>query len=200
VTASLWAPIFDTLLIFVAFMAIGTVVMGFLLWRYGRRKWRAFHNHGAVIGAKAVWNATSSARVGPRGPIEAERVDEWSSRQVRKELWRAVDQAEAAVRTADGLGGPTASLPSLCRRLHEAAIGLDQVLRVEPSGAVPAAIAAQAKEVMRAAEDVQAAAVASASDATGQRVADLTHDAEEEIRLLDAGLASARRVLPPPRR
>ncbi len=198
--ASLWEPILTTLLFFLAFVFIGAVVMSFLLWRYGRRKWHAFHSHGAVIGAKAVWNATSSVRVGPRGPIDAEDVDQWSPRQVRRELWRAVDQAEAAVRAADDLGGPTASLPSLCRRLHEAAISLDQVLRVEPSGGVPPAIAAQAKEVMRAAEDIQAAAVASASDATGQRVADLTCDAEEEIRLLDAGLSSARRALPPPRR
>jgi hypothetical protein len=200
VIASSWEPVVATLLFLLAFVVIGAMVMSFVLWRYGRRKWRAFHNHGAVVGAKAVWNATSSVRVGPRGPIEAEAVDQWSSRQVRRELWRSVDQAESAVRMADDLGGPTASLPSLCRRLHEAAISLDQVLRVEASGAVPPAVAGQAKEVMQAAEDVRRAAVASASDATGQQVADLTRDAEEEIRLLDAGLASARRALPPPRR
>jgi hypothetical protein len=199
VTASLWGPVLTTLAFFFAFVIIGAAVMTFVLWRYGRRKWRAFHSHGAVIGAKAVWNATSAVRVGPRGPIDAEDVGLWSSRQVRREIWRAVDQAEAAVRAADDLGGPTASLPSLCRRLHESAISLDQVLRVDPSGQVPSVIGAQAKEVIRAAEDVQAAALASAGDATGHRVADLTRDAEEEIRLHDAGLASARRVLPPPR-
>ena len=52
---------------------------------------------------------------------------------------------------------------------------------------------------MRAANDVQQAAVASAGDANGQRVRDLVRDADHEIQCLDAGLASARAVLPPPR-
>jgi hypothetical protein len=114
-------------------------------------------------------------------------------------MWRAVDQAEAAVRAAAGVGAPTASLPSLCHRLREAAIGIDQVLRVDPAGPVPPAVAEQAVDVVRAAGDLQRAAVASASDATGQQVSDLAHDADQEIQLLAAGLASARTVLPPTR-
>ena len=39
--------------------------------------------------------------------------------------------------------------------------------------------------------------MASASDANGQRVTDLIRDADHEIQCLDAGLASARSVLPP---
>ena len=35
---------------------------GFLLWRYGRRKLRAFRSHGAVIGATALWDAAASNR------------------------------------------------------------------------------------------------------------------------------------------
>ena len=50
---------------------------------------------------------------------------------------------------------------------------------------------------MRAAEDLQRAAVAAASDATAHRVEDLTRDASQEIELLDAGLASARMALRP---
>jgi hypothetical protein len=118
-------------------------------------------------------------------------------RQVRKELWRAVDQARAAVRAAADAGAPTASLPALCRRLQEVAVALDQVLRVESSGTVPREVAEQVVEVVRAATDVQQAAVASASDANGQRVRDLVRDAGQEIQCLDAGLASVRAALPP---
>ena len=116
---------------------------------------------------------------------------------MRRELWRSVDQAAAAVRTATEVGAPTADLPVLCRRLQSAAVDLDKVLRVETSGPVPAEVARQAGDVMRAASDVRNAAVASASDANGERVRQLTHDAENEIGLLDAGLASARSALSP---
>ena len=58
-------------------------------------------------------------------------------------------------------------------------------------------MAEQVVEVVRAATDVQKAAVASASDANGQRVRDLVRDADQEIQCLDAGLASVRAALPP---
>ena len=64
----------------------------------------------------------------------------------------------------------------------------------------PREVRAQVHEVMRAAGDIQRAAVVSASDANGQRVSDLTRDAGHEIELLDAGLASARAALPHPPR
>lgn len=198
--AALWEPILVGALVLAMLLMGGVVVVGFLLWRYGRRKWRAFHSHGAVIGAVALWEATAEhgfGRRGRQGSWTPEDVYQWTPRQVRKELWRAVDQAGSAVRAASGAGAPTASLPALCRRLNEVAVGLDQVLRVESTGAVPRQVAAQAIEVMRAAGDVKEAAVASASDANGQRVNDLVRDADHEIQCLDAGLASARSVLPP---
>jgi len=67
---------------------------------------------------------------------------------------------------------------------------------VEPAGPVPTEVRAQVHEVMRAAGDIQRAAVVSASDANGSRVRDLTRDAVHEIELLDAGLASAQAALP----
>jgi hypothetical protein len=185
-------------LLFFALAMAGAVVAGFLIWRYGRRKWRAFHSHGVVVAAAALWHATSSGRLRPRAPMGAEEVYRSTSRQVRRQLWRSVDQAEASVRAATGVGAPVASLPSLCHRLRAAAIGLDQVLRVESAGIVPADVATQATEVMRAAADIQRAAVASATDANGQRVRDLAHDADHEIQCLDAGLASVRAALPDP--
>jgi hypothetical protein len=200
VFASLWEPILAGALIFAVFCMAGVVLTTFLLFRFGRRTWRAFHSHGMVVGAVSLWEATAATGFRRRGPWTPDDVHRWTPRQVRKELWRSVDQAGAAVRAASAAGGPTASLPMLCSRLHAVAVGLDQLLRVESVGTVPPEVAAQVIEVMRAAGDVQAAAVASASDATGQRVRDLVRDADHEIQCLDAGLTSARQVLPPPPR
>jgi hypothetical protein len=200
VLAALWEPILAGALVLAMLFMVGVATATFLVWRYGRRKWRAFHSHGAVIGAVALWEATAEHGFGRRArPVAStpEDVYRWTPRQVRKELWRAVDQANSAVRAASGAGAPTASLPGLCQRLHEVAVGLDQVLRVESTGNVPREVASQAIEVMRAATEVKEAAVASASDATGQRVRDLVRDADHEIQCLDAGLATARSVLPP---
>ena len=197
-SASLWEPLLAGVLIVALLGMAGVALATFLVFRFGRRTWRAFHSHGAVVGAVALWEATAATGSRRRGPWTPEDVYRWTPRQVRKELWRAVDQAGAAVRAASDAGGPTASLPVLCRRLHEVAVGLDQVLRVESAGTVPEEVAAQVIEVMRAAGDVQAAAVASASDATGHQVRELVRDADHEIQCLDAGLTSARAVLPPP--
>lgn len=197
-TASIWTPLIAGVLVVLALSVAAVVVGACLVWRYGRRKWRAFHSHGAVVAAMAVWEATASGRIRHRAPLAAESAGQWSARRVRREMWRAVDRTDAAVRVATEVGAPTASLPSLCRRLRQSAIGLDQVLRVEPSAPVPPEVAEQAMEVIRAANDLQRAAVASASDATGQRIDNLAADADQEIRLLDAGLASARAVLPRP--
>jgi len=173
VSASIWAPILAGTALFVALMLAGLVVTGFLLWRLARRKWRALHSHGAVIGATALWEAAAVRR-----------------RQ----------GGEPTSRAAADVGAPVAELPSLCRRLNAAAVDLDKVLRVEPAGPVPMAIRTQVHGVMQAAGDIQRAAVVSASDANGQRVEDLTRDAVHEIELLDAGLASAQAVLPRPPR
>jgi hypothetical protein len=197
VVAALWEPLLAGVLMFALVLGAGFVVSAVLVWRYCRRKWRAFHSHGLVIGAAALWEATSSGRF-TRTP-SYEDPSRWTARRLRRELWRAVDRADAAVRAASQAGAPTASLPALCDRLHQVSIGLDRVLRVEQAGPVPGPVASQAIDVMRAATDVQRAAVASASDANGQRVSTLVRDAQHEIQCLDAGLASAAAVLPPDR-
>jgi hypothetical protein len=184
--------------VFVFLMVAGLVVTGFLLWRVARRKWRAFHAHGAVIGATALWEAAAVRRRRGGESMSPDEVAQWAPARARKEMWRSVDQADAAVRAATEVGAPVAEMPSLCRRLNAAAVDLDKVLRVEPAGSVPMAIRTQVHEVMRAAGDIQRAAVVSASDANGQTVAGLVRDAVHEIELLDAGLASAQAVLPRP--
>ena len=195
--ASIWLPILAGALVLMALLMAGTAAGGYLLWRRVRRKWRMVRNHGVIVGASALWEATSSGRFRPPTAASADEVGRWSPRQVRRAMWRAVDQAEGAVRTATGVGAPTASLPLLCQRLRHAATAVDQVLQVEPSGVVPREVASQAFEVMRAASDVQRAAVASASDANATLVRDLSRDADQEIQCLDAGLASARVAMRP---
>ncbi len=182
---------------FFALMVAGLMVTGFLLWRLARRKWRAFHSHGAVIGATALWEATAVRRRRGGEATSPDEVAQWTPGRARKEMWRAVDKAEAAVRAAADVSAPTAELPSLCRRLQAAAMDLDKVLRVEPAGPVPMELRTQVHDVIRAAGDVQRAAVVSASDANAQRVTDITRDADHEIQLLDAGLAAAQAALPP---
>ncbi len=174
-------------------LSVAVLTGGFLLWRYARRRIRAFRSHGAVIGATAVWDAAASNRWNRAGqPLDEDVVSQWSSTRVRREMWRAVDRATAAVRTADEVGGPTAELPSLCRRLQSAATDIDKVLRVDPAAPVPPSLRDQVVEVVRAADDVQQAATASAGEASSSRIRELTEDAGNELGLLDAGLASMR--------
>ena len=177
----------------VGFVSVAVVTAGFLLWRYGRRKLLAFRSHGAVIGATALWDMAASNRWNrPVAAVTPAELQQWSAARVSKEMWHAVDRAASAVRAADEVGGPTAELPSLCRRLQAAAVDIDKVLRVDPGSRVPAPLGGQVLDVMRAAADVQGAAMTSAGEASSQRVRDLTEDAGHELSLLDAGLASMR--------
>lgn len=198
--ASLWEPVLVGTLALLAVAMSALLAVAFLAWRYGRRKLRAFHAHGAVLGARALWAIAAGRHLRSTGPMDEAAAARWPARTVRREMWRAVDQADTAVRAADAVGAPTAEMPSLCRRLREAAVALDRVLRIEPSGTVPPQVAAQAVEVARAARRLQGAALASAAEATAPAVAQLTSDAGHEVELLDAGMARARSVLPVPPR
>jgi len=190
---SIVESLFLGLVVMAGILFVTVITAGFLLWRYGRRKLRAFRSHGAVIGATAVWEAAASNRWNrSSAPVTSAELLQWSAARVGKEMWRSVDRATAAVRAADELGGPTAELPSLCRRLQSAAVDIDKVLRVDPGARVPAPLGDQVLEVMRAAAEVQQAAVASAGEASTQRIRELTEDAGQELSLLDAGLASMR--------
>ncbi len=170
------------------------LVVGFLIWRYGRRKWHAVRNHGLVIGAIAVWEASASIR--SRWTPPDGDVGQWTGRQARRQMRRAVDHAERAVRAADDIGASTVGLSAICARLRLSVGDLDTMLRIEPTGVVPVELRTQVGDVLRAASDVQRAAVASAGDHNGPQVRALVQDADYELRCLDAGLESARTALP----
>ena len=197
--ASILESLFLGVVVLVGVVSLVVLTGGYLVWRTARRKFRAFRSHGAVVGATAVWEAAASNRWNRAGvpPAPAE-LAAWSCTRVRREMWRSVDRASSAVRAADELGGPTAELPSLCRRLQLAATDIDKVLRVDPAATVPTGLRDQVAEVMRAADDVQQAAVASAGEASGQRIRELTEDAGHELTLLDAGLDTMRSSGRPP--
>jgi len=191
--ASILESLFLGMVVLAGLGFLAIVTAGFVLWRMASRKLRALRSHGAVIGATAVWDAAASNRWNRTAtPATSADLAMWSGTRVRKEMWISVDRASAAVRAADEVGGPTAELGSLCRRLNWAATDIDKVLRVDPAAKIGGALYDQVAELIRVADDVQQAAVASAGDAGSQRIRDLTEDAEHELALLDAGLASMR--------
>lgn len=190
--ASVFGVVFEVAGLFVLLVLVATVVAVVLVGRTLRRRWRLVRSHGAVIALLALWDATAAIRAGRRRPAD----DSWSSpRRVRRSLWQAVDGAADAVRTAADLGASVAELPSLCRRLEKTATDLDRVLRLEPAGPVPPSVRGHVNDVMRAADDVRRVAIAAAGDACDPRVAELARDADDEVSVLDAGLASARATL-----
>jgi hypothetical protein len=197
VIASIWEPVLIGLALWTGCMVVAVLTAGLLVWRRLRRGWRGVRSHAAVVGAVTVWEATESALRRRSGPLEATDLAGWPARRVRKELWRSVDRAAAAVRVADEAGGTTAELPALSRRIRAAAADLDKVLRVDLSAPVPVVVEGQVLELMRAADDVRLAAVASAGDAGAQRVRELTVDAGRELEILDAVFVSARAAEPP---
>ena len=193
--ASVWGTLLGVVVVFALLGLVAAVTAVLLVGRSLRRRWRLVRSHGLVIGALAVWDATAALRAHRRATRTAGDLAWTSPRQVRRSLWRAVDGAAEAVRTAAQLGASVAELPGLCRQLEVAATDLDRVLRLESREPVPPSVRGQIVELIRAADDVRRVAVASAGDACDQRVAEVARDADTEARLLDAGLASARAAL-----
>jgi hypothetical protein len=192
VVASVLGVVLGVVGVFLVLALAAAAVAVVLLGRTLRRRWRLVRSHGAFIALLAVWDATAAFRARRRRPVD----DVWSSpRRVRRSLWQAVDGAADAVRTAGDLGASVSELPSLCRRLEKMAADLDRVLRLEPAGPVPPSVRGQVNDLMRAADDVRRVAIAAAGDACDPRVAELARDADDEVRVLDAGLASTRATL-----
>lgn len=192
--ASVWVPLLVGGVVFFSLVVASVLIAATLLWRFALRRWRMICSHRAVVGAGLLWTAISDHLGRPPPPVAPADLAGQPARKVRREILRSVGGAEAAVRAADDLGGPTASLPSLCRRLRYTADRLDRVLRVEPDGATSPELAGQAFDLMRAAGDVHRAAMASAGSATGHQLEALTRDADHEMAALDAGLASSREL------
>lgn len=178
-----------------ALAAVGTVIV----WRRWRRRWRQWRSHAAVRSAEALWGIARSTpwRGAGRGahgrPVDLSSL---SLAQARWRVWRAVDAAERSVRDAAATGAPVAELPSLCRRLHATAEGVDRLLSMghglDPATPAAVAVRRQAGEVLTAAEHIRLAAVAAVTDTTAPQVELLASDAEQELRCVDSAVTTVR--------
>ncbi len=192
--ASLWVSLVTVAAVMVIVAGALLTVGSILVWHFGRRKWRAFRSHGLVTAAVALWGMASTLRR-PHAPATPDEMRGWSARQLRSELSRTIDRTEGAISAAAGLGGETSTLDNLFRQLRVAAAELDLLVRMQPAGTVAAGLSDQVAAVCGAASDIQSAALAMATDWTGEQVRHLVTDARHETAAVDAGLASARDAL-----
>jgi len=170
----------------------GTVVAVLLVARALRRRWVAFKD-GAMGYGMASAISVASERLPRRRPAAISGVSAWAPQRARREMWRSVEAATAAVRVAERSGAAVGDLPMLCRRLHAVAAGLDELLRVEPpEGSAAQALGGdslrdQVNVVLRSAADVQHTAVVAASSAQSPRVRTLQRDLADEVDCVVAG-------------
>ncbi len=184
----------------------GTALAAVLVWRSLRRRWRLLATHAAARTASGLWTGAAalleSVGAGSRLSAGHGDISTWPPARSRREVRRAVDEAEAAVRGAADAGAPVGELPDLCRRLRAGAQDLDRLLATggdvrHPRSGV-GVLQPQVAEVLSASSSIRRAAVTAAGDATGPRLASLADDADREVRCLSAGVASARTSVPHP--
>jgi hypothetical protein len=179
-------------------LALGAVAAYFLVRRVVRRRWREVRGHavtrGVVAGASTftAWRARAGLRA-PSGELRHA-----TPPHARRLMWRAIQDAEAAVQHADARHAPVAELPAVCRSLRHVGAELDQMLRLErrlPTGqGGPDAVRTQVSDVIRAAQDVQSAALRACSDATEPQIQSLVRTARDEIEIVGAALSRMRSI------
>ena len=193
------APVVLAGLVFAGAVVAAATVAGLVAWRALRRRWRRVASHAAVRTAAAIWATTGA---GQRWvPNAGADITRWSPQRARREMRRAVGDAEAAVRSAAEAGAPVGELPDLCRRLEAGAGDVDRLLNMGAAvglGTEAGGVHRQVAEVLAASSSIRLAAVTAASDATAPRIGSLASDADREVECLTAGLASARASLPHP--
>ncbi len=192
----------------VEFLVIAGVVVGLacavafvLARRYVRRRWRFVRGHVATRGVLATAALVSAGRERYGTRATPEELSRGSAARVRRRMWVAVEDAEAAVEHAGSHDAPVAELPSVCRSLRTVAGELDALLRLErrlPQGAARAdAVRGQVAEVIGASRDVQAAALRAGSDATEPQVRALVRHARDEVDIVSTALSRMRSVAQP---
>ncbi len=179
-------------------LALGAVAAFFVVRRVVRRRWREVRGHavtrGVLVGASTftAWRERAGTRA------HSAELRHVGAARTRRVMWRAIEDAEEAVQHADARHTPVAELPAVCRSLRHVGGELDQMLRLErrlPSGhSGPDAVRTQVAEVIRAARDVQSAALRACSDATAPQIQSLVRTAREEIEIVGAALSRLRSV------
>ncbi|HEX3946201.1 MAG TPA: hypothetical protein VHW47_00785 [Acidimicrobiales bacterium] len=217
-------PVIVGALLFLCLVAALAVGLGWWAWRHVRRYWLVAR--AATRSVEAAWLATRSVRravatgVGTAGtrPGGIGRAARWAGGlaagdlasvdlvsvdlaglapgQLRRQMWRGVEEAERAVRQATAAGAPVGQLPSLCGRMRSTAAALDELLSTGASGEGGRSVRRQAAEVVSVAAGVGTAArasvLATAGDATELRVRALVDDTEREVESLATGLGRSR--------
>lgn len=166
-----------------------------------RRHWRLVRGHVVARGVLATLALLSAGRERYAARATPAELSRGTGARVRRRMWVAVEDAEAAVAHADAHDAPVAELPSVCRSLRTVAGELDGLLRLErrlPTGAARTdAVRLQVSDVIGAARDVQAAALRAGSDANEPQVRSLVRQARDEIDLVSAALSRMRSVAQP---
>jgi hypothetical protein len=169
--------------------------------RYVRRRWHLVRGHVATRGVLATLALISAGRERYGAKATPEELSRGSAARVRRRMWIAVEDAEAAVVHARSHDAPVAELPSVCGSLRRVAGELDGLLRLErrlPLGSGRTdAVRLQVAEVIGASRDVQAAALRAGSDATEPQVRALVRQARDEIDIVSAALSRLRSVAQP---
>ncbi len=191
----------EVLLVAGVLMALGLAVAFLAGRRYVRRRWHLVRKHPVTRGALAAGSLALAGRERYTTRATPEQLSSGSAARVRRRMWVAVEDAEAAVAHASAHEAPVADLPSVCRSLRALAGELDGLLRHErrlPSS-IPRAdgLRNQVAELIGASRDVQAAALQAGSEATEPQVRALVRRAAEEVDIASAGLARLRALAQP---
>jgi hypothetical protein len=173
-------------------------VLAVALRRYVRRRWDRLRRHPVTRGMVTSASLAAAWRE-RRGATDGGSESDWgTSVRLRRRMWVAVEDAEAAVRHATDVDAPVAELPAVCRSLRTVADELDHLLRLErrlPLGpGRPTSVRSQVAELMQASRDVQMAALRAGGDASAPQVHNLVREARNEVEIVAAALARMRSV------
>jgi hypothetical protein len=159
------------------------------------RRWHRVRQHVVTRGVFAAASSAMAWREQATAQQAPGMLATGTSTRVRRRLRQAVDAADDSVQRAEQSGAPVAELPAVCRSLRTVAGDVDAMLRLERR--LPqhhAAVRSQAAEVIRAARDVQAAALEAMSDAADPRLRALVREASQEVEIVAAALQRLRSV------
>lgn len=166
-----------------------------VLW--ARRRWRRLR---AELGSRAQALLLVAGRAGWRWVLTRPAPDRhWVATTARRrQLLRAVADAEQAVAVADAAGAPIGDLRSLTRRLRSSADALAASMSIDrrraPGSQEPSGLSEQVDELLRAAAHIRAAAVRALSATTDHHRTGLAEDAERELLAVSAGVGRSHEV------
>jgi hypothetical protein len=179
-------------------LLVAGAAMYFVARRFIRRRWHGVRTHVATRGALAAFSLFAAWRERVAARRTPEELSQGTAARARRKMWISIEDAEAAVHHADSIDAPVADLPAVCSSLRAVGSELDQILRLErrlpPAQDRPDTARMQVAEVIRAARDVQRAALQASSDAQEPQLRALARDARDEVEIVAAALSRLRSI------